>query len=103
MKVSPVKLNFNKETFIDELKHFKEYTKPEFEKKKKTGELKLHPEAVLGIFPQAGSYLVPDYQQLIEEDRHEDIEDFFASRTSKEVYEREKHSPEYFYFLNKVK
>ncbi|MEZ4902389.1 MAG: hypothetical protein R2822_11855 [Spirosomataceae bacterium] len=31
----------------------------------RTGELRLYPEAVLGIFPQAGSYLGPDYEQLI--------------------------------------
>lgn len=103
LKESPVELNFNQETFIDELKHFKEYTKPEFEEKKKTGMLKLHPEAVLGIFPQAGSYLVPDYQHLIEEDKYEDIETFFAARTSSDAKAGEKHSPEFYHFLNKVK
>jgi superfamily I DNA and/or RNA helicase len=103
LKECPVEINFNQETFIDELQHFKEYTKPEFEEKKKTGMLKLHPEAVLGIFPQAGSYLVPDYQQLIEEDKYEDIEAFFAARTSNDIKAGEKHSPEFYYFLNKVK
>jgi hypothetical protein len=103
LKESPVELNFNQETFIDELTRFREFTKPEYEQKEKIGELKLHPQAVLGIFPQAGSYLVPDYEQLIEEDKYEDIEDFFASRSTGEVYDREKHSPDFFYFLNKVK
>jgi len=103
LKDSPVELNFNQETFIDELKSFKEYIKIDFEKTTKTGELKLNPEAVLGIFPQAGSYLVPDYQHLIDEDSYGDIEDFFAARTNSETPEGEKHSPEFFHFLNKVK
>ncbi len=103
LKESPLELNFNQETFIDELARFREFTKAEYEKQEKIGELKLHPQAVLGIFPQAGSYLVPDYQHLIEEDKYEDIEDFFASRNTGEAYDREKHSPDFFYFLNKVK
>lgn len=103
LKESPVELNFNQETFIDELKPFKEYKKPDFEKKKQAGVLKLHQEAVLGIFPQAGSYLVPDYQHLIEEDRYEDIENFFATRTHHETRDTQMHSTEYHYFLNKVK
>ncbi len=48
------------------------------------GELKLYPEAVLGIFPQAGSYLVPDYLKLIESERVPDLESFFLRRSSSE-------------------
>jgi superfamily I DNA and/or RNA helicase len=103
LKESPIEINFNQETFIDELKFFKEYKKADYEKKKQTGVLKLYPEAVLGIFPQAGSYLVPDYQHLIEEARYDDIEDFFASRTHSDTHDASKHSAEYYYFLNKVK
>jgi hypothetical protein len=103
LKDSPVEVNFNQETFIDELTSFKEYTKADFEKQEKLGELKLYPESVMGIFPQAGSYLVPDYHHLIDEDRYEDIEAFFAARTNKESENADKNSPEFFYFLNKVK
>lgn len=103
LKESAVELNFNQETFIDELKPFKEYKKAVFDKKKQNGVIKLFPEAVLGIFPQAGSYLVPDYQHLLEEDRYEDIEHFFASRSVKEKIDTQKHSADYFHFLNKVK
>ncbi len=46
------------------------------------GELKLYPEAVLGIFPQAGSQLVPDYLALLEKDSIADLEDFFAGKSS---------------------
>ena len=45
-----------------------------------TVSLKLYPEAVLGIFPQAGSQLVPDYLKLIESDAISDLEDFFVAR-----------------------
>ena len=41
----------------------------------------MFPEAVLGIFPQAGSQLVPDYLKLIEDNTAHDIDDFFAERT----------------------
>lgn len=103
LKESPVEINFNQETFIDELKTFKEYKKSDFDKKRQNGVIKLYPEAVLGIFPQAGSYLVPDYLHLLEEDRYEDIEQFFASRSREDHIDADKHSADYFYFLNKVK
>ncbi len=103
IKESPVELNFNQENFIDELHSFKEYRKPEFEKEEKDGELKLFPEAVLGIFPQAGSYLVPDYNYLLEEDRYADIEEFFAGKTNENEEPVGRHSPDFFYFLNKIR
>ncbi|MCG8307064.1 MAG: AAA domain-containing protein [Cytophagales bacterium] len=103
LKESNVEVNFNQETFLDQLKPFKEYTKAEYDKKKRNGVLKLHPEAVLGIFPQAGSYLVPDYQHLIEEDRYDDIEAFFASRSVEEKIDIQKHSADYFHFITQVK
>jgi superfamily I DNA and/or RNA helicase len=103
LKDSPVEINFNQENFIDALHDYKEYTKTEFEAGHEEGMLKLFPEAVLGVFPQAGSYLVPDYLHLIEEDRYQDIEDFIASRMRPEDRQQGRHSPEYFYFLNKVK
>jgi len=103
LKESPIEVNFNQETFIDQLKPFKEYKKPDYDNKKHNGVLKLHPEAVLGIFPQAGSYLVPDYLHLLDEDRYDDIEEFFALRSKEEKIDVHKHSADYFHFLNKVK
>ena len=40
------------------------------------------PEAVLGIFPQAGSQLVPDYLQLIDNDSFQDLETFFQTKNT---------------------
>jgi hypothetical protein len=73
-----VELNFNTDTFTDELISFQEFKKDEFESLQKEGELKLFPEAVLGIFPQAGSQLVPDYLNLIDTQPFETLEDFFT-------------------------
>ncbi len=103
LKESLIELNFNQETFIDELKPFEEYKKADYEKKKQNGVLKLYPEAVLGIFPQAGSYLVPDYQHIIDEDKYDDLEEFFASRSKEEQLNINKHSADYFHFINRVK
>ena len=74
-KESPVNINFNQENFVDKLQAFKDFKKADFEASEKEGELKLYPEAVLGIFPQSGSYLVPDYTYLLEEEHQiQDIE-----------------------------
>ncbi|MEQ8926407.1 MAG: AAA domain-containing protein [Fulvivirga sp.] len=78
-KESDIELNFNQDNFQDTLQKFEEYTKSDYEEKFGTGELKLFPEAVLGIFPQSGSYLVPDYNKLLSSDTIKDIEQFFIS------------------------
>ncbi len=103
LKESPVEIQFNQENFLDVLKKFEEFKKPEFERMQKPGELKLFPEAVLGLFPQAGSYLVPDYIHLLEENRYDDLEEFFLKRTRSEDVNQSKHSPVYFQFLKKVR
>lgn len=77
-----VELNFNPDTFTDDLLPFQEFKKTEFEELHHTGEIKLFSEAVLGIFPQAGSQLVPDYQQLIENQSFIDLEEFFSAKAN---------------------
>jgi len=67
LKESPLHLNFNPDLFSPHLLPFERMTKGDLERLEKTGELKLYPQAVMGIFPQAGSYLVPDYEALIEQ------------------------------------
>jgi len=78
-----LEVNFNPDNFRDELVAFKDYKKEDFEAVYGDGQLKLIPEAVLGIFPQAGSTLVPDYLDLIENDKINDLEDFFFQRTNR--------------------
>ncbi len=81
LKDNNLEINFNQENFIDKLTAFKEFKKADLDKTEKNGVLKLYPEAVLGIFPQAGSYLVPDYLSLIQNESIKDIESFFTSRS----------------------
>ena len=103
IKDSLLEINFNQENFLDKLIPFKNYKKAKFDEEYRTGELKLYPEAVIGIFPQAGSYLVPDYLKLIENNSIEDIEEFFLNRSLEEDRSHLDHQSGYFYFLNKIK
>jgi len=64
LKESPVEINFNQDNFSEQLTDFQRFTKTDLDETERNGELKLFPQAVLGIFPQAGSYLVPDYSPL---------------------------------------
>ncbi|GAB3891912.1 AAA domain-containing protein [Spirosoma agri] len=66
LKSSPLEINFNQDLFTDTLHFFDNQTAKSLGQLERTGELKLYQEAVLGIFPQAGSFLVPDYDALIE-------------------------------------
>jgi DNA polymerase IIIc chi subunit len=65
LKDSPLKIDFNKDLFVNTLHHFEKQLKSDLELSEKNGELKLYSQAVLGIFPQAGSFLVPDYEELL--------------------------------------
>ncbi|WP_215233990.1 AAA domain-containing protein [Dyadobacter linearis] len=71
LKTTPFKINFNQALFEDKLISFTAEKSAELDVNERNGELKLYPEAVLGIFPQAGSYLVPDYNVLIESQEQE--------------------------------
>jgi len=82
LKKREFEINFNPAIYQDALSPFSNYKRDEFEQGLKNGELKLFPQAVLGIFPQAGSYLVPDYMHLIEKSGTQDLEDFFHQRTA---------------------
>jgi len=75
-----VEINFNADNFRDELSSFKIFKRQEFDDAHRNGEIKLFPEAVLGIFPQAGSQLVPDYLHLLENESIKDLEQFFTEK-----------------------
>jgi superfamily I DNA and/or RNA helicase len=81
LKESKIEIDFNADNFRDELQFFEEFTKPDFEEKMANGRIKLFPEAVLGIFPQAATQLVPDYNTLIESEEVKDLEAFFYERS----------------------
>lgn len=98
LKNSNLEINFNQENFMDELRSFTQYKKAAFESKEKEGVLKLFPEAVLGIFPQAGSYLVPDYVKLLENPKVTNLSQFFAAR-----YKENPEASQNIRFSDKVK
>jgi hypothetical protein len=103
LKESPVEINFNTELFLDPLTTFDSIKKSDLEKNEEIGELKLYPQAVLGIFPQSGSYLVPDYNYLLSKDEYKSLEDFFYERSFAEEIEGEIKHLSFTYFLNKLK
>ncbi len=90
LKASPFKINFNQDLFLDLLKPFDKVNQKTLLALEKTGELKLYPEAVLGIFPQAGSFLVPDYDALLEEREEETERVASASKPSSLSFFKEK-------------
>ena len=80
LKVSPLEINFNSALFEDKLQFFLNRKTEDFEFHTEAGQLKLEPHAVLGIFPQAGSYLVPDYEAWLNAETEPDLESFLLSR-----------------------
>ncbi|WP_143960336.1 AAA domain-containing protein [Litoribacter populi] len=73
-------LNFNQEMFEKSLQDFPESSRSEDQEKYKTGLLKLHSYAVLGQFSQKGSHLVRDFEELMEMEGPESLEELFAER-----------------------
>jgi superfamily I DNA and/or RNA helicase len=100
---SNIAIKFGAEIFADKLNRFSESNKEEFSKTKDNGKLELISEAVLGIFPQADSYLIPDYEHLIQHLKAKDLEDFFAQKNLSEQNDFGPNFDAYRYFLNKVK
>lgn len=84
LQKSSVDIHFNPDNYRDELDFFKNFTQQEFDEAHHNGEIKLFPEAILGIFPQAGSYLVPDYVDLIESNKIPSLEEFFIGKNQAE-------------------
>ncbi|MBS9522819.1 DUF4011 domain-containing protein [Litoribacter alkaliphilus] len=73
-------LNFNQEMFEKNLLDFPDSNRTEDEKNYKTGLLKLHSYAVLGQFSQKGSHLVRDFEELMEKEEAENLEELFAEK-----------------------
>lgn len=66
LKTAELPLHFNQELFHEPLKPLRSFRKDELEKETKTGFIKLMPEAVLGLFPQADSFMGGDYERFDE-------------------------------------
>ncbi|WP_347157729.1 AAA domain-containing protein [Pontibacter chitinilyticus] len=77
LKTHQLSINVGREFFADKLQPFRDYKKADYEAGLKPGQLQLAPEAVLGIFPQAASYLLNDYDALLQRDDLQEMEDLF--------------------------
>ncbi|MFY0650817.1 MAG: DUF4011 domain-containing protein [Cyclobacteriaceae bacterium] len=100
LKEFNLEINFNQDNFIDELKSFDNLKRSQLEEGEKDGQLKLYPQAVLGIFPQAGSYLVPDYLTMLDDPRLKNMDSFFEERN---LDEEKNGDSNYYRFLKKVR
>ncbi len=93
LKRSDLELNFNSELFDQRLQNFEPVTRADLEKLP-VGELKLHPQALLGIFPQTGSYISTDYDILLNTpflDENQNLEDLFATPETETLALKEEH------------
>ncbi|UBM57989.1 AAA family ATPase [Marinilongibacter aquaticus] len=88
LKESKVVLNFNSELFQTKIEAFPHKKKKDFDETA-IGELKLFPQAVLGIFPQAGSYISSDYSELIQNGFSEKYQDLEAYLDKHQVPSRD--------------
>lgn len=101
LKTSLFELNFNQDLFADKLQFFNKLSSRSLNQLEHAGELKLYPEAVLGIFPQAGSFLVPDYDALLETNESDEADNldvlfpFLSDSTTNQSYlpENKIHTP----------
>jgi hypothetical protein len=84
-KEPPVALQFTEAFFSDQLQPFENLSAAALQESVKPGELQLLPQAVLGIFPQAGSYIVPDYNFLIDQQPFNSLEELMQQRMLAEL------------------
>lgn len=89
LKETPFAINFNQELFEDKLRPFDEQRARDLDLLEKVGELKLYPEAVLGVFPQTDSYLEEDYQYLLEKEESFTFERFGLQDLSRQSIREE--------------
>ncbi|WP_185196717.1 AAA domain-containing protein [Pontibacter sp. Tf4] len=79
LKQEQLAIHAGRDFFADKLKSFRDYKKADYEADLKPGQLYLEPEAVLGIYPQTASYLLADYDALLEREDLQSMEDLFVS------------------------
>lgn len=96
LKTTPLKLNYNSDLFEDQLQFFPKLLKSDLERTERAGELRLVPHAIIGIFPQAGSYLVRDYESLlqrVEADNFSPFQSEVTDHLSKKIREADILTP----------
>ncbi|GAA4831125.1 AAA domain-containing protein [Algivirga pacifica] len=76
---SSLSIHFNQNTLSESLLPFTSLQKEDINTEYKIGQLKIQPQAVLGIFPQADSHLIPDYEFLIQQKQLNAVEDLVST------------------------
>lgn len=71
-------INFNQELYEQKIIDFPESSKSEDEHQFRTGILKLRSYAVLGQFSQKSSFLIQDYEELINQNAYNNLEELFS-------------------------
>ncbi|OEK02175.1 hypothetical protein BFP97_11865 [Roseivirga sp. 4D4] len=84
LRESAVDLQFSREFYGSQLESFAPKNKEGLEFTSQEGEVSIKMQAVLGIFPQADSYLVPDYDFMLDQVKAEDLDQFFESKSLNE-------------------
>ncbi|NVK84264.1 MAG: DUF4011 domain-containing protein, partial [Cytophagia bacterium] len=77
---SSIDIPFSREFYGEQLESFANLVKDQLEQAYDIGELNLKMQAVLGLFPQADSYLVPDYDFLLGKEQYESLDQFFEEK-----------------------
>lgn len=89
LESAQLEVHFNAAQFAERLQPFSPLTKKELQVVTATGRLKLMPQAVLGQFPQADSYLAPDYDVLLADETIDDLEIFFNKNVASSAVREE--------------
>ena len=100
---SSIDIPFSREFYAEQLEPFANLVKDQLEQGYDLGELSLKMQAVLGLFPQADSYLVPDYDLMLEKKQFESIEQFFEERVVTEQSRSDTYFDPETFFLHSVK
>lgn len=100
---SSIDIPFSREFYGEQLESFANLVKDQLEQTYDVGEVGLKMQAVLGLFPQADSYLVPDYDFLLEKEQYESLDQFFEEKViNSQAPANADFDPETF-FLHSVK
>ncbi|MDO6389519.1 AAA domain-containing protein [Pontibacter sp. BT731] len=78
LKENQLTVHAGREFFTDKLKPFHDFRKADYEADLKSGQLYLEQEAVLGLYPQAASYMLGDYDELLQRSGLQEMEDLFT-------------------------
>lgn len=82
LKKTKLEFLFSTAYFQQEVPALKTYKRQEFEELYALGEMRIQTNAVLGIFPQAGSTIAADYDVWAQQLTETSLENFFAERNN---------------------